>query len=406
MKRIADWIDAYARIGVDEVENSQKSSRYAFNLLCLIAGIASATYTAFYFGGGFWQMGLVAMPVISVGFLAPVTRRSEPLSVAIGFSVCCFGFVALSYLAGRDTLLHLFIILFVLNDAILRGIRRPKETAVLGSIALLIVAICHFNFTTPALGDAITPRFASSLATLNLLALGAMLLATLLVLLQQIRSVQGLLDAEHARSEALLLNLLPEEIAARLKDRPGEVIADGLPAVTLLFADIADFTLRSARMSPAELVNWLNRIFSTFDLLTAERGLEKIKTIGDAYMVAAGLPVAREDHAHIIADMALDMQAEVARLSEELSEPIVLRIGIHSGPAIAGVIGTSKVFYDVWGDTVNTASRMESHGEPGRIQVTTATQVLLKNQFNFTKRGLVKIKGIGEIETYWLTGRC
>lgn len=158
-------------------------------------------------------------------------------------------------------------------------------------------------------------------------------------------------------------------------------------------------------MGSGALVGWLNRIFSAFDVVTEERGVEKIKTIGDAYMAAAGLPVARDDHAEIIADMALAMQAEVVRLSEELDEPIQLRIGVHSGPAIAGVIGTSKVFYDVWGDTVNTASRMESHSEPGRIQVTAATRALLKDHFEFAPRGPVEIKGIGEIETFWLIGR-
>lgn len=406
MKHLINWIDRFARIGVADVENSQKSARYAFNLLCLIGCLAAVLYTSLYLFVGLWPLALFAIPISAVGLLPFLASYSERLSSFAGIAICCVGFGVLSYMAGRDTLLHLYIVLALLNVVILRGRRAPLETAVFGVFASVVVAVCHYSFATPALGDAITPAFASNLATLNLLGLGMFLLGTMLTLTGQIRIIQDLLDAEFAKSEALLHNLLPDEIATRLKDRPGEVIADGLPAVTLLFADIVDFTPRSSQMTPDELVGFLNRIFSCFDVLTAERGLEKIKTIGDAYMVAAGLPVARDDHAEIIADMALAMQAEVARLSTELGEPVDLRIGIHSGPAIAGVIGTSKVFYDVWGDTVNTASRMESHGEPGRIQVTAATQVLLKNQFNFTKRGPVKIKGIGEIETYWLTGRC
>lgn len=394
--------ESYARIGVNEVEDSRKSSRYAFNLLCLLGLAAAIFYAALYFIVGHWQMGVSVAPFLLLGSLPYIMRRSERVSAALGILICCIGFSALAWLAGRNALLHLYMIIGVLNLVILRGTTAPRETAILGGIATFVAAFCHFSFAAPALGDAITQEFTRNLATLNIFGLGGMLMVTLLTLSLQIRHVQGLLAAEHARSEALLLNLLPTDIAARLKANPGEVIADGLPAITLLFADIVDFTPRSARMSPENLVEFLNRIFSEFDGLTAERGLEKIKTIGDAYMVAAGLPIARDDHAEVIADMALAMQQVVARLSVEMEEEVDLRIGIHSGPAIAGVIGTSKVFYDVWGDTVNTASRMESFGEPGRIQVTAPTMHLLKDKYYFTRRGLVDIKGIGQVETWWL----
>ncbi|MBD3664758.1 adenylate/guanylate cyclase domain-containing protein [Sulfitobacter aestuariivivens] len=372
-------------------------------MLCLVGSISSVLYMVMYGWMGLYPMAVACIPAAIVVPLSPVLAiYRERLTLIFTVGTLLVVFSLLTYFAGRDTLLHLFIVLVVLNIVILRGTRAPTEAALASLVSTMVVVACHYRFAVPALGDAITPRFTENLAALNIFALGLMLVGALLSLSYQVRAAQDALTAEHARSEALLLNLLPEEIAVRLKDRPGEVIADGLPAVTLLFADIADFTPRSARMSPAELVNWLNRIFSTFDLLTAERGLEKIKTIGDAYMVAAGLPVAREDHAHIIADMALAMQAEVAQLSEELGERIALRIGIHSGPAVAGVIGTSKVFYDVWGDTVNTASRMESHGEPGRIQVTASTRALLEGHYQFERRGPIEIKGIGQIETWWL----
>ena len=218
-------------------------------------------------------------------------------------------------------------------------------------------------------------------------------------------NAEDALEAEHARSEALLYNLLPTEIAGRLKDAPDQTIADSLDHTAILFADIVDFTPRSARMTPEELVSFLNRIFSTFDELAAKHGLEKIKTIGDAYMVAAGLPQPVDRPVHRVAEMAFDMLAALRALSEEIGEEIEIRIGLHAGPVVAGVIGHQKLFYDVWGDTVNTASRMESHGQPGRIQVTAAAREALKDAYDFEPRGAVEIKGIGRLETWWLTAR-
>jgi adenylate cyclase/guanylate cyclase len=215
-------------------------------------------------------------------------------------------------------------------------------------------------------------------------------------------SAEDALEAEHARSEALLYNLLPTEIAARLKDAPDQTIADSLDHTAILFADIVDFTPRSARMSPEELVGFLNRIFSTFDRLAAHHGLEKIKTIGDAYMVAAGLPHPVDRPVHRVAKMAFNMLDALRDLSAELGEKVEIRIGLHAGPVVAGVIGHQKLFYDVWGDTVNTASRMESHGAPGRIQVTAAAREALKGDYTFEPRGTVEIKGIGELKTWWL----
>ncbi len=207
---------------------------------------------------------------------------------------------------------------------------------------------------------------------------------------------------EHARSEALLLNILPEPIAQRLK--AGEaVIADEYSEVTILFADIVDFTKLAARTKPQELVNLLNKVFSAFDRLTRRHGLEKIKTIGDAYMVVGGLPVSQTDHVTAIADMALEMHAETARLGKELGEPLGLRIGIDSGPIVAGVIGEQKFAYDLWGDAVNTASRMESHGVADHTQLTEATYQRLKENYVCEKRGTINVKGKNEMTTYFLT---
>ncbi|WP_370589525.1 adenylate/guanylate cyclase domain-containing protein [Tychonema sp. LEGE 07203] len=218
------------------------------------------------------------------------------------------------------------------------------------------------------------------------------------------KKMQSALRKEQKKTEDLLLNILPEPIADRLRHEPG-VIADKFEKATILFADLVNFTQISTTMSATKLVHLLNEIFSTFDKLTDKHGLEKIKTIGDAYMVAGGIPVERPDHAEAIAEMALDMLVAIQELNVQLEANFELRIGINSGPVVAGVIGTKKFIYDLWGNAVNTASRMESHGIPGRIQVSHYTHKLLQDKYEFEERGLIEIKGKGEMRTYWLTGR-
>ncbi len=208
-------------------------------------------------------------------------------------------------------------------------------------------------------------------------------------------------DQAFARSEGLLLNVLPRPIAERLKRTPG-VIADSHADVTVLFADVVDFTPFSERTSAERVVGVLDEVFSAFDRLAERHGLEKIKTIGDAYMVAAGLPVARSDHAEAMADMAVDMLAEFARLREALNLGLAIRVGMESGPVVAGVIGRHKFTYDLWGDTVNAASRMESQGLPGRIQVGEGTYQRLRERRQFEERGEIEIKGKGVMRAYLL----
>jgi PAS domain S-box-containing protein len=218
------------------------------------------------------------------------------------------------------------------------------------------------------------------------------------------RQAEVALRVARKKAELLLLNILPQPVAERLK-RGQRTIAESFEEVTVLFADLVDFTKFSALTSPTELVEILNIIFSKFDRLAQRHSVEKIKTIGDAYMVVAGLPTPRPDHAQAIAEMALDMQAEIAKYNAETGDVFRLRIGINSGPVVAGVIGIKKFSYDLWGDTVNTASRMESHGIPGRIQVTAATYERLREQYLLEERYPLQVKGKGEMITYLLTGR-
>ena len=209
------------------------------------------------------------------------------------------------------------------------------------------------------------------------------------------------LAVAHERSERLLTNVLPVPIADRLKSRE-EVIADRFDTASVLFADIVGFTGLSARVTPEQVVRLLDSLFSRLDALVDAYGLEKIKTIGDAYMVAAGIPVPRADHAHVLARFALAARDDLAAHNLTSDTPVQLRVGISSGPVVAGVIGRRRLLYDLWGDTVNTASRMESHGIPGRIQVTDATHALLGRQFACTDRGMIDVKGKGPTHTWIL----
>jgi len=219
--------------------------------------------------------------------------------------------------------------------------------------------------------------------------------------MQALNEQHLLLQQEQEKSERLLLNILPQPIAERLK-REQVLIADSFTEVTVLFADIVEFTRLSSDSAPEDVVRWLNRVFSFFDQLAEKHGLEKIKTIGDAYMVVGGLPLHRPDHAKAVAEMALDIQNEWSTITDG---SLKVRIGIHTGPVVAGVIGTRKFSYDLWGDTVNTASRMESHGVAGQIQVSQATYEWLQDDYLFEKRGMIQIKGKGELMTYFLAGR-
>lgn len=212
------------------------------------------------------------------------------------------------------------------------------------------------------------------------------------------------LEAEKARSEELLLNVLPKVVASKLKEK-NRAIADSFAEATVLFGDIVGFTQISAGIPPQEVVELLNEVFTTFDALAEKHGLEKIKTIGDAYMVVGGLPVEREDHAAAIANMALDMLAAMERISRRKGRLLQIRIGINTGPVIAGVIGRKKFIYDLWGDAVNIASRMESHGLANCIQVTEAVVERLGDRYYFEERGAIPIKGKGNMTTYFLKGK-
>jgi class 3 adenylate cyclase len=221
---------------------------------------------------------------------------------------------------------------------------------------------------------------------------------------EELNKEKELLEFEQMKTEKLMLNILPKPIAERLK-KGEKNISGSYPEVTILFSDLVGFTKMSSQKSAADLVKLLNDLFSRFDKRAENLGLEKIKTIGDAYMAVGGLPIPRSDHAEITADMALGMFEDLAAFNTENSAELNMRIGLNSGPVVAGVIGFTKFSYDLWGNTVNTASRMESTSLPGRIQISPATQEALHDRFVLEERELMECKGLGQIMTHFLNGR-
>jgi adenylate cyclase len=246
--------------------------------------------------------------------------------------------------------------------------------------------------------------FTTTMLALNIAVGGTMVFTLLALFAKQRQDALRALQVAQDRAETLLLNVLPRSIADRLK-LDSHTIADQFSSASILFADVVDFTPKSEHLAPAEVVGLLDHLFSHFDALADRYGLEKIKTIGDAYMVAAGVPLPRPDHAQALVLMALDM-VEAMRSSDEVGHlGLELRIGVNSGPVVAGVIGRKRFLYDLWGDAVNTASRMESHGTAGRIQITRATYELLGDEFECEPRGTIAVKGKGQMEVWHVLGR-
>lgn len=284
----------------------------------------------------------------------------------------------------------------VMFAAIFYGLlTHPPKALVLYPLSIILTSLIlyYINGSLPGLTDAIIIHFP------------AYFMVILLGLMQTtIRKAYAVADRERQNSEELLKNILPVSIIKKLKENP-VTIAEKFENCTILFIDVVDFTPFTEKSAPEKVINILNDIFTLFDYLSGKYRLEKIKTIGDAYMVVSGVPEPRADHAESIAEMALDVVKAVEDYNRNGGHNFSVRLGINSGPAIAGVIGKMKFAYDIWGDTVNTASRMESMSVPGKIQATEATFELLKEKFNLQFRDLIEVKGKGKLKTYFLESR-
>ena len=292
------------------------------------------------------------------------------------------------------------------------GILAPMGALVFGGVRsgvrwyLAFVAVFIGSGVAGGAVGSISPLptwFTSTMLALNVVVGGTIVFTLLALFAKQRQDALSAMKSAQEQAENLLLNILPRSIAEKLKAEP-QTIADQFTSASILFADVVDFTPRAEHLPPAEVVGMLDQLFGYFDTLADRYGLEKIKTIGDCYMVAAGVPSPRADHARALALLALDM-LEAVRSSDGVGDlGLELRVGINSGPVVAGVIGHKRFLYDLWGDAVNTASRMESHGTPGHIQITRATHELIEDDFVCEPRGTVTVKGKGEMETWYLVG--
>jgi class 3 adenylate cyclase len=345
----------------------------------------------------------------ALGFLPTfwLNRRRHHAAATTWLVLSCHVLAVFQVLVeGIELDVHLFFMLHTMLPFVVFAPRYTRRMLALSALAGvdLVIAVA-LGEHLPHLGPAIATERLQIIRPILLGGLFATLAACAHYARRATLIAEAALDRAHQRSEDLLLNILPPSIAVRLKlsDR---TIADGFAEVSVLFADIVGFTRMSSRLAPERIVDLLNELFCKFDDVAGRLGLEKIKTIGDCYMVAGGLPEPRPDHAEAVAEMALAMLDIVAELAVDTGEKLTVRIGIHSGPVVAGVIGKRKFIYDLWGDTVNVASRMESHGLPGAIQLSDASRRLLDGKYRIRSRGAIEIKGKGEMETWLLEGRA
>lgn len=416
--RFAQWpqwqrlMAALSKVGVDDADGDDVRLRKATMLLSsLLLIVAGAVWSALYFLldrplAAAIPLAYAILTVFNVLFLA-TTRRHRlfrvvqlSLTLALPFTLMV---VLGGYIQGSAVIIWAFASPV---GALLFTDLRYAHRWYLAFVLLVIVAVF---VALP--GPSFTPQTTALFFVANIIGVSLVTFLTLRYFVVQKNRTLALLEAERATSERLLLNVLPRSIANRLKaNGEGQVIADAFEEVSVLFADVVGFTPLSEALPPQEMVRLLNDVFRHFDGLVAHYGVEKIRTIGDNYMVASGVPHPRGDHAHVLAQLALDMNAYLVQLPPTLdpqhpARRLRFRIGINSGPAIAGIIGQSKFHYDIWGDTVNIASRMESHGVAGKIQVTSATRRLIKNEFICTRRGVLDVKGKGPMETWFVEQR-
>jgi len=400
----AAWL---GRIGADPADDDEQRLRKALLVLItlLILPISMVWWLLYlYFGSwtGWFAFIYLVISVTSIVVFARNRNVDRFLWVQL-VSILLLPTISMIWLGGVLPAggVGLWAILAPLGALVFRGV----ASGVRWYVAFLAIFVtCGVAGSVLDVQTTVPEWFSTLMLVLNV-AVGGTIVFTLLALFaQQRHDALAALRVEQDKAETLLLNILPRSIADRLK-ADTQTIADDFSAASILFADVVDFTPLSQRLPAAEVVGMLDRLFSHFDKLADRYGLEKIKTIGDCYMVAAGVPTPRPDHARAIALMAIDMRAAMRDADAVGDLGLEMRIGINSGPVVAGVIGRKRFLYDLWGDAVNTASRMESHGSPGRIQITRATYELLGDEFECEPRGSIDVKGKGAVETWYLVGR-
>jgi adenylate cyclase len=376
-----------------------------FNIAVWVTALVPAGMMVVRFIDGKWKVAAADALVATLYVSMPLLHRFGPLAAPLAFVGVAYAVIFwVSSLVGTNGAERIGFFTITALGILIVGTEHYLVTGVLGVVSVALIILLEValprdtGFASPTM--VFFTNFALSIATNSALLYGIIFYAV-----RQMERAEETAEREYQRSEGLLINILPPRVADRLKERPGDIIADAYQEASVLFADMAGFTSRAADTSPDELVRFLNGVFTGLDALVERHGLEKIKTSGDAYMVVSGVPITRPDHCTALADLALAMREAVAGLVDPRGRAVPVRIGIASGPVVAGVVGTRKFFYDVWGDAVNTASRMESTGIPGRIQVSQQVHESLKDEFELESRGLVDIKGKGQMPTWFLNGR-
>lgn len=355
-------------------------------------------------GHGVLYIGLINLGIAAVFLTIPLLNRFGNVIAAVVFVVIAYS--SLTFVGsqiGTDSGVQFYYLVSASLAVLVLGIEHLKLAGTVVAVGAALV-VC-MQFLVPA-DTGIQPRWAV-VAGFMIATAGACILifATVWYAMREVSRAEAAMEVEYERSEALLANILPARVADRLKDPAHGVIADRYDDASILFADIAGFTERASDMTPVDLVRFLDRLYTTFDRLVDRHELEKIKTTGDSYMVVSGVPTPRPDHVEAIAELALDMSRATADLRDPRGSPVPLRMGIATGPVVAGVVGARKFFYDVWGDAVNVASRMESTDIEGRIQVPQNVFERLKHAFILEERGEIQIKGKGVMRTWYLVSR-
>ena len=405
MREFIGRIVNYGTTGLAEVDRRRVLT---INVVALIAALLNATYIVVYLAADPSEFTVVVFAntfAVLVALSAIKINGSGRIDVAMWvlFLAGLFNITAASLSVGTGIGVPLFFAILPATAALIAPVGDIKTPAIMTAMSLAAWLFVIW-VDTPESGAFV----GTSTETLLLATSVIGIMFFLAIVAIRFRVLSDVAEAElqeaNERNEALLLNILPSEIAERLKAGE-EVIADRVEGVSVLFADLVDSTPMSEKLTPTEMVTLLNEIFTPFDDLADELGLEKIKTVGDAYMVVGGIPTERPDHVEAIADMALRMREELSGHSVAGFGTPAMRFGIDTGPVVAGVIGRRKFSYDLWGDTVNTAARMESHGVPGEIQVTEAVRDALAPEFEFEERGRLEVKGKGTMSTWFLEGR-
>ena len=371
-----------------------------------IAAVVSAGFGVWQVvsGYGTWHIGLINIVTGFAFLLIPLLRRLGDLVAPLAFIVVAYGSLFfITWNIGTGSGLQFYYLVAASVLVLVLGIERIGLAGALAGLGALLAVLLQILVPVNVGNQPVWPLmvgFVTSVVTSCVMAF-----ATVWYALREIGRAEAAMEMEYERSERLLANMLPASIAERLKDPDRSAIADRYDDAAILFADIAGFTERAADTPPCDLVAFLDRIYTAFDVLVDQHGLEKIKTTGDSYMVVSGVPEPRPDHLHALADLALDMARAASGLTDPLGRAVPIRIGLATGPVVAGVVGSRRFFYDVWGDAVNVAARMETTDQVGRIQVPQDVYERLKDDFVFEERGDITVKGKGVMHTWYLVGR-